>query len=186
MSEHARAEVLLRLAEPTDAEAVGELTGRVYQLAGFLDGDDDPYLRHLRDGAGRMERAEVWVATDADGTGLLGAVAFCPDGSSMRELAGDGEGEFRMLVVDPDARGRGVGERLVRRCLARSAELGHHAVVLSSLDSMHDAHRLYQRLGFVRTPERDWEPVPGVFLRCFRLELTPEPVRGRPVSPARA
>jgi hypothetical protein len=33
------------------------------------------------------------------------------------------------------------------------------------------AHRLYARLGFVRVPERDWEPVPGVQLLGFRLDL---------------
>jgi len=33
------------------------------------------------------------------------------------------------------------------------------------------AHRLYRRLGFVRVPERDWEPVPGVVLWAFGIEL---------------
>ena len=29
------------------------------------------------------------------------------------------------------------------------------------------AHRLYERLGFVRAPGRDWTPVPGVDLWAF-------------------
>ena len=33
-------------------------------------------------------------------------------------------------------------------------------VVLSTQRTMHAAHRLYERLGFVRTPERDWNPIP--------------------------
>ena len=33
------------------------------------------------------------------------------------------------------------------------------------------AHRLYERLGFVRAPDRDWGPVPGVDLVAFRKEL---------------
>ena len=33
------------------------------------------------------------------------------------------------------------------------------------------AHRLYARLGFVRTPERDWTPMPGVNLLALRLDL---------------
>jgi hypothetical protein len=36
---------------------------------------------------------------------------------------------------------------------------------------MHTAHRLYERLGFSRLPERDWTPVPGITLRCYSLEL---------------
>ena len=34
------------------------------------------------------------------------------------------------------------------------------------------AHRLYARLGFVRIPERDWSPFPGVDLWALRLPLT--------------
>ena len=95
-----------------------------------------------------------------------------PPGSRFRELAGDDEGEFRMLAVDPSAQGRGVGELLARHVVERSRTAGHRAVALSSLPDMHAAHRLYGRLGFRRTPERDWSPVPGVSLVAFRLELS--------------
>jgi hypothetical protein len=37
--------------------------------------------------------------------------------------------------------------------------------------STEPAHRLYQRLGFVRCPERDWSPLPGVELVVYRLDL---------------
>jgi hypothetical protein len=33
------------------------------------------------------------------------------------------------------------------------------------------AHRLYERLGFTRLPDRDWTPVPGVDLRVYALDL---------------
>jgi hypothetical protein len=39
---------------------------------------------------------------------------------------------------------------------------------------MHSAHRIYERLGFVRTPERDWNPVPyldDIFLLTYALTL---------------
>jgi hypothetical protein len=45
-------------------------------------------------------------------------------------------------------------------------------VVLSSLPVQRDAHRIYERLGFVRLPERDWSPHDGVDLLAFRLDLT--------------
>ena len=53
----------------------------------------------------------------ADDDRVLGSVTFCPAGSTWREIAWDDEGEFRMLAVAADARGRGVGEALVRACL---------------------------------------------------------------------
>jgi hypothetical protein len=33
------------------------------------------------------------------------------------------------------------------------------------------AHRVYGRLGFRRTPDRDWSPAPGIELLGFRLDL---------------
>ena len=43
----------------------------------------------------------------------------------------------------------------------------------SSEEEMTAAHRLYERLGFVRTPSFDWYPVPGLFLRTYALPLVP-------------
>ena len=39
----------------------------------------------------------------------------------------------------------------------------------SSLPEMRAAHRIYERLGFRRAPERDWSPVPGVRLVSFAI-----------------
>ena len=36
---------------------------------------------------------------------------------------------------------------------------------------MTTAHRIYERLGFTRLPERDWSPRPGVDLYAFSLDL---------------
>jgi ribosomal protein S18 acetylase RimI-like enzyme len=44
-------------------------------------------------------------------------------------------------------------------------------MVLSTSTAMTTAHRLYERLGFVRLPERDWSPVPGVHLLAYVLDL---------------
>ena len=43
--------------------------------------------------------------------------------------------------------------------------------MLSSLAEMTAAHRIYERQGFERVPDRDWSPVPGVDLIAFRKEL---------------
>jgi ribosomal protein S18 acetylase RimI-like enzyme len=161
--------VRLRRATPDDYARAGEITVAAY--ADFTLGPTDPYVAHLLDAATRDREAELWVATDDDGT-LLGCVTLCPPGSPWRELSADHEGEFRMLAVAPEAQGRGVGEALARLCLDRFRAEGCTAVLLSSLPEMAAAHRLYDRLGFVRLPERDWEPVPGISLIAFRLDLT--------------
>lgn len=153
----------VRLARPDEHGSIGELTVRAY--AAFTLGPADPYVDRLRDAAARAEGAELWVAAD-DGR-LLGNVTYCPPGSPWREIGRTDEGEFRMLAIDPDARGRGAGTTLARHCEERARDHGATGMAISSLAEMTDAHRIYTRLGYARDPGRDWSPLPGVDLIAF-------------------
>ncbi|MDQ0992978.1 GNAT family N-acetyltransferase [Streptomyces sp. V3I7] len=166
-------DIVIRSAEPGEYETLGEITGQAYLRDGLLTfGEDDTYLAVLKDVAGRAAAAEVLVAADDDR--VLGGVTFVPSPGPMADIAGPGEAEIRMLAVGHDARGRGIGEALVRACVERArATDGCTRVVLSSLGIMHAAHRIYERLGFVRTPERDWQPLPDLEdLVLITYELT--------------
>jgi ribosomal protein S18 acetylase RimI-like enzyme len=163
--------VVIRPVHATELARVGELTVAAYAADGFVAADD-PYAQHLRDAVTRSREAEVYVAELPERPGTIaGTVTFCPQGSPWCEIAQPGEGEFRMLAVAPEARRRGVAESLVGVCLERSRELGYTAVVLSSLPVQQAAHRLYERLGFRRTPDLDWSPAEGVDLLAFRADL---------------
>jgi ribosomal protein S18 acetylase RimI-like enzyme len=167
--------LLIRPAHPGELGAIGRLTLDAYAADGHVSPTDE-YASVLLDAASRARSAEVYVATD-EADRLLGTVTFCPEGSDYREIATAGEGEFRMLAVAPDARRRGVAEALVRLCVERSTELGYTALVLSSQATQTAAHRLYERIGFRRTPDLDWAPVPSIDLLAYRLELTGFPSR---------
>lgn len=52
------------------------------------------------------------------------------------------------VVVAPAARGRGVGEALVRRAIDIARESGAETIDLTSRPAREAAHRLYRRLGF--------------------------------------
>jgi ribosomal protein S18 acetylase RimI-like enzyme len=161
----------IRRADPADFAAVSRLTVRAYVEDGHL-APGHAYAAVLGDVATRAEQAELWVATDSsDDAVVLGSVTFAAPGSALMQVSGSGEGEFRMLAVAPEARGRGVGEALVRWCIERARELGLVGLAISTQPSMVAAHRIYERLGFERTPERDWDPVPGVRLITYRLRL---------------
>ncbi|MEU8519231.1 GNAT family N-acetyltransferase [Streptomyces sp. NPDC048577] len=164
----------MRVARPEEYEALGELTARAYLDDGHLDfGVHDAYLDVLRDVPRRAAEAEVLVALDGAGRPAGGVTFVSGPTSPWADIAREGEAEFRMLAVSADARGRGVGESLVRACVERArATPGCRRVVLSTQPGMTSAHRVYERLGFVRTPGRDWEPIPGlVELRTYALEL---------------
>jgi ribosomal protein S18 acetylase RimI-like enzyme len=165
-------DVTIRAARDGEFETVGELTARAYLDDGLLTyGEEDSYLTVLRDVHRRAAHGEILVAVAADAAEVLGTATFVADAGEYADIARPGEGEFRMLAVRREGRGRGVGEALVRECLSRARTRGLKRMVLSSSPEMTTAHRLYRRLGFARTPTRDWEPFPGLALLTFALEL---------------
>lgn len=163
-----RRETWVRRATAADVDEVAGITVRAYVEDGFVAADDT-YVEELGDAASRLAHAELWVA-EVEGV-VVGAVTFCPPGSTYRELATDREGEFRMLAVEPASRGRGVARALVRQCLDRCAELNLTHLVLCSLPQMTPAHALYLSMAFGRDHALDWEPVPGVTLLGFRTTI---------------
>jgi ribosomal protein S18 acetylase RimI-like enzyme len=167
-------DIAVRAARPHEYDEIGEITARAYLDDGLLDGGGrDPYLAVLRDAAARAARAELLVAADADDQ-VLGTVTYAPPGSPLQDIAVPGEAEFRMLAVAHRGRGRGAGQALVRACIARAeAEEGVVRLVMSTQPAMRAAHRTYERLGFLRTPERDWDPVPGLTLLTYERALQP-------------
>jgi len=158
----------IRPATAAEFPAVADVCEAAY--APFLP--PDGYRAVLRDVARRAAHGELLVAADPAGGGrVLGTVTFVPDGGPLGEIAEPDEAEFRMLAVDPAAQGRGVGGSLLGRVLDDSRERGKRAVVCSSLPEMRAAHRVYERAGFRRAPERDWSPSPGVRLLAFVTAL---------------
>jgi ribosomal protein S18 acetylase RimI-like enzyme len=77
-----------------------------------------------------------------------------------------------MLAVLPDYEGRGIGEALVRACIDRARADGRSRVYLDTTQWMERAQRLYERIGFVRAPELDWEPATGVKLFAYVYDLS--------------
>ncbi|MFD7021319.1 GNAT family N-acetyltransferase [Promicromonospora sukumoe] len=163
----------VRDAVPAEYDAVGKIVAAAFAADGQLDAPDSVSYRDvLHDVAARAAAAEVVVALD-DGV-VVGGVTYVPRGGPMADLAREGEAEIRMLGVAPDAQGRGAGSALMRECIDRAARgraTGTRRVVLSTNTVAHGSHRLYERLGFVRDPARDWAPVPGVDLLCYVLDL---------------
>jgi ribosomal protein S18 acetylase RimI-like enzyme len=166
------ADIVVRPAREDEWAAAGAITVAAYQVDRHIDSHTGGYADTLVDTRTRAREAELLVAVN-DGDTVLGTVTVARPGTPYAEVSRDGEVEFRMLAVSPSARGRGVGEALVRAVIVRARELGARRLVMSSSEHMTTAHRLYQRLGFQRRPDRDWRPVPGVDVTAlgFSLEL---------------
>jgi ribosomal protein S18 acetylase RimI-like enzyme len=158
----------IRAARPEEYDAVGQLTLTAYRL-GAVDADDG-YAPILLDAPRRAEEAELYVGIDPDGS-LVATVTLAAAGTEWSEVARDGEIEVRMLAVDPNAWGRGIGAAMMRWVIATARERGYAAIVLLVIEDNPAAHRLYQNLGFQRQPDRDWRPWPELLLMAYTLSL---------------
>ncbi|HWS57420.1 MAG TPA: GNAT family N-acetyltransferase [Actinotalea sp.] len=145
--------VRVRPARAADLDRVGELTAHAYLADDLLTHDDD-YLHELRDAVRRADEATVLVAVE--GGRVLGSITLAAPGTEFAEIARADERELRMLAVDPGARGRGIGELLLRAAIDAGLADGARAVILSTLTTMTTAQRMYDRVGLHRVPARDW------------------------------
>ncbi|MEV6317088.1 helix-turn-helix domain-containing GNAT family N-acetyltransferase [Streptomyces sp. NPDC051776] len=109
-------------------------------------------------------RERVWIA-ELDGT---------PVGSVMcvRDEAPD-TARLRLLLVDPAARGHGIGDLLVRTCVRFAREAGYRELVLWTNDVLTAARKLYTRAGFVLVAEERHHSYGTELLgQDWRLDLT--------------
>jgi GNAT superfamily N-acetyltransferase len=106
-------------------------------------GDLDPYRDALR---AITESGGVVVVAELDGevVGVCQLIVF-------RHLQARGGrcAEVESVHVHPDHRGTGVGAALLGDVIARALELGCYRVQLTSNNARTDAHRFYERRGFV-------------------------------------
>jgi GNAT superfamily N-acetyltransferase len=101
-------------------------------IADFAE-DHDPHLER------------VWIA-ELDGR-PVGCVMCVRDDAP-------GTARLRLLLVEPEARGLGIGDRLVGAVAGFARGVGYHELVLWTNDVLSAARRIYQRHGFVLVAEK--------------------------------
>jgi DNA-binding MarR family transcriptional regulator/N-acetylglutamate synthase-like GNAT family acetyltransferase len=105
--------------------------GLVAEIAGSFARTHDP------------ERERAWIAE------LDGRRAGCI--LCVRDV--DETAKLRVLLVEPWARGHGIGSRLVDECIAFARDAGYRRIVLWTNDVLADARRIYERAGFALVAE---------------------------------
>ena len=140
-----------------EVELVREVTDEVVEAFGRL-------LPQLSTSAPRLDVSALTTIAAWQGNSLLvaridgvivGALTLVvfpiPSGTRAR---------IEDVVVDTDARGKGVGATLTEEALSIARELGARTVDLTSRPAREAANRLYERLGFARRDSRVYRKVP--------------------------
>ena len=124
-------------ASPELVEAIAAL------LPQLTEARTPPSLEDLQD---VVTNQTLLVARDGDGR-IVGTLTFV-----LYRVSSGVKGRIEDVIVDESARGKGVGEALVREGLRRANEAGVLMLELTSMPYRQAANRLYRRLGFVRKP----------------------------------
>jgi len=156
----------IREIRPAEYDVVADLIVDGYAT---IPADRGPYEMTLRDVAGRAERCLVLVAEIE--ARIVGTVTYVREPGPDSDTEDPEAASIRMLAVDPENRGAGIGRRLVEACIAQAGRDGRRRIGLHTETGMLAAQRLYERLGFVREPSLDWSPYPGHRILAYILDL---------------
>jgi ribosomal protein S18 acetylase RimI-like enzyme len=157
----------LTVAVASDTAAVRAVAGLFEAYRASLDVDlcfqgFDAELAGLP-GAYGESGGGLWLARLGERPVGCCAVRPAPAGGSGR-LA-----ELKRLYVTPEARGHGVGRRLLTAALTAARAYGYEAIVLDTLPGMRAARALYADLGFERMRPYYDTPIRGT--EFMRLDL---------------
>jgi DNA-binding MarR family transcriptional regulator/GNAT superfamily N-acetyltransferase len=100
----------------------------------------------------RLERC--WIAED--GGKRIGCVLLARDDPKAKKAD---VARIRLLLLDPDARGMGLGRRLVEECIRFAKAKGYRRITLWTHQELTAARAIYAKAGFVKTGEEthdDW------------------------------
>jgi ribosomal protein S18 acetylase RimI-like enzyme len=173
-----QASVLVRTARPADRGAIARLTLAAYREYATIM---EPSAWYALDQAVRSSLVDdsgvTRLVAELQGAIAGSAALYARDAAAYGDLAElTPWPEVRLIAVDPRFRGRGVARALVDECIRRARASGATALGLHTSRSMRDAVRLYERMGFVRDPEHDFQPPGAELVEGYLLRLDDAPL----------
>ncbi len=153
----------IRPARNEEFSQIGALMVEVYSaLKGFPKPAEQPAYYDLLRNVGKLtenETIELLIAVSEQGK-IGGAVVFFKDmkdygsgGTATGELHSSG---FRLLAVDPNLRGLGIGKMLTAECIQKARDNQSRQVIIHTTKAMKTAWNMYENMGFKRSGDLDF------------------------------
>ncbi len=167
----------VRESNQNEFEEIGELMVNVYsQLEGFPNKNEQPNYYSMLANIGNLTKnpkTKLLVAVSPNGK-IGGSVVYFGDmkyygsgGTATKEKDAAG---FRLLAVDVNTRGNGLGRLLTEACIEIAKDENQNQIIIHSTKAMQIAWKMYENIGFKRSEDLDFKqgelPVFG-----FRLML---------------
>lgn len=152
---------------PGDLGRVVAMHGELYAREYGLDRGFEAYVAETAAEFGRVARPDqdrLWLAERAGH--LIGSIAIL--GRDDQEA---GAAQLRWFLVDPSARGRGLGRHLLREALAFCGAAGYRSVYLWTVGGLDAAAHLYVAAGFHKTETKPPAALWGTSLSEERYDL---------------
>ncbi len=145
-SESAAAFALRHELKPGDLGQIVYLHGTVYAREYGFDPTFEAYVagplaEFVR---ARTGRDRLWIAER--GERIVGCIAMV--GTSEKEA------QLRWFLVDPSARGLGLGKRLLHEAVTFGKRCGYESIFLWTVSALTAAAQLYRSIGFEKIEER--------------------------------
>jgi N-acetylglutamate synthase-like GNAT family acetyltransferase len=131
---------------PGDLGAIVYLHGRLYSREYGFDPTFEAYVAAAmaRFVLAHTDRDRLWIAEKDDR--IIGSIAIV--------AASETEAQLRWYLVDPSARGLGLGKTMLHQAVEFSRQSGYDSVFLWTVSALTDAARLYRTAGFEKVEEK--------------------------------
>lgn len=153
----------VREAKPSEFSKIGTLMVQVYSnLERFPTPTEQPNYYKMLANIGsftKKPKTKLLVAISSTKK-IVGGVVYFGDlnyyGSGATVTQEKNAGGFRLLAVDLNTRGKGIGKLLTKKCIEIAIEEKQHQLIIHSTKAMQIAWKMYEKLGFKRSLDLDF------------------------------
>jgi GNAT superfamily N-acetyltransferase len=143
---HQTDKISIRLATATDVTPLCDLLSLLFAQETELTPDPERQARGLRLIIEQPKIGQIYCATDGDSVVGMVSILF-----TVSTAEGGRAAWLEDMIVHPNWRGQGIGERLLHEAIRQARAAGCSRITLLTDATNHSAMRFYGRAGFVRS-----------------------------------